>query len=77
MDKFLKGVGAFVVVILVLVVLAMIGAYPVKWAINYLVNPTLLATLFTTGHFGFWHAFCLNYLAGALIKGSTSTSKEK
>lgn len=73
MDKFLKGIGFVVVFLLALAGIAMLGAYPVKWAVNYLVNPVLLATLFTTGKFGFWHAFSLNYLAGALIKSSTPT----
>ena len=75
MNKFLQGVGAAVVVILVFVGLATLGAYPTKWIMNYLFNPTLLAKVFTVSRFDFWHAFCLNYIAAVLIKGTSGTSK--
>lgn len=55
--------------------IATLGAYPLKWAINYLINPAWLLEAFGTPHIGFWQAFCLNYIAGALIKGTTVSSK--
>ena len=74
MDKFLTGLGALLFIALVIAGLAMLGAYPTKWIMNYLFNPTLLSHIFTVSRFDFWHAFCLNYIAGALIKSSLTTT---
>ena len=72
MTKFLTIVGGIVVVVLAVAGLAALGAYPTKWIMNYLFNPELLAKVFTVSHFDFWHAFCLNYIAGTLIKSTHS-----
>ena len=76
MENFLKMIGMVVVVLLALVGLAILGAYPLKWAMNYLINPQWLQAAFGTPQIGFWQAFCLNYVAGSLIKGSHSTSSK-
>lgn len=76
MDKFLKDIGAGVLVIVALVLLAGLSAYPLKCAINYLVNPQWLLEAFGTPHIGFWQAFSLNYIAGALIKGTPAVSSK-
>ena len=73
MNKFLTVVGGIVIVVLACAGVAMLGAYPTMWIVNYLFNPTLLATVFTTAHFTFWHAASLNYIAATLIKSSMST----
>jgi len=73
MTKFLTVVGGIVVVVLVVAGLAALGAYPTKWNMNYLFNPELLSRVFTVSRFDFWHAFCLNYIAGTLIKSSHSS----
>ena len=74
MDKFLTGLGALLFIALGIAGLAMLGAYPTKWIMNYLFNPTLLSHIFTVSRFDFWHAFCLNYIAGTLIKSSLTTT---
>ena len=75
MDKFLKVIGAVVVILLAIAGIAVLGAYPLKWAVNYLVNPRLLVEVFGTPQIGFWQAFSLNWIAGALIKSTTSVAK--
>lgn len=72
-EKFLKGIGIVVVVLVAIAGLAVLGAYPLQWAVNYLVNPRLLLEAFGTPQIGFWQAFCLNYVAGSLIKGTPHT----
>jgi hypothetical protein len=72
-----KGIGVVLLFILTVAFLAIIGAYPVMWAVNYLINPDFLGRVFTTTHFGFWDAFALNWLAGALIKGTSYSSSSK
>ena len=73
MNKFLAWVGLAVVAILVIAGLATIGAYPLKWAVNYLVNPRWLLEAFGTPQIGFWQAFSLNWIAGALIKSTPAS----
>lgn len=70
MDKFLKGVGATVLIAVVIAGTAALGAYPIKWTVNYLINPRWLIEAFGTPQIGFWQAFSLLYLAAALIKGT-------
>jgi len=75
MTKFLTAIGGIVVVVLAWAGLAALGAYPTKWVVNYLFNPDLLSIFFTTGHFDVWHAFCLNYIAGTLLRSGVTTVK--
>ena len=75
MDKFLKVIGAVVVILLAIAGIAVLGAYPLKWAVNYLVNPRWLLEAFGTPQIGFWQAFCMHYIAGSLIKSTTSVAK--
>ena len=74
MNKFLTIVGGVVVVALAIAGIAVLGAYPLKWAVNYLVNPQWLLAAFGTPQIGFWQAFSLHYIAGPLVK-STPASK--
>ena len=74
MEKFLKSTGFVTVFLVAIAGLAILGAYPLKWTVNYLINPRWLLEAFGTPQIGFWQAFCLNYIAGSLIK-STSISK--
>lgn len=75
MDKFLKGVGVFVLFVLLFIVLATFSAYFVMWLVNYLFTPALLLYIFGTAKLGFWQAWCLSCLTGILFKSTTTTSK--
>jgi len=75
MEKFLVTVGKLTVVVLAVAGMAALGAYPTKWVVNYLFNPDLLSIFFTMGHFDIWHAFCLNYIAGTLLRSGVTTVK--
>ena len=74
-EKFLKGIGLVVVVALAIAGIAVLGAYPLKWTVNYPVNPQWLLAAFGTSHIGFWQAYCMEYIAGSLIKGTPAASK--
>lgn len=75
MDKFIAAVGTAVVITFMLAGLSLLMAFPTKWAVNYLFNPTLLATIFTTGHLNVWHAWALNFVATTLVKSQLTGAK--
>lgn len=75
METFLKGVGVSVVLVIVLFLFSALFAFPTKWVVNYLINPTLLATIFTTGKFTFWHAWAFNLLTATAFKTTSVNSK--
>jgi len=66
--------GIFVIVVVALV--AAIGAYPTKWLVNYVFTDSIRVSLFGVAQIGFWRALALNFLCGILFKGSTSTSSK-
>ena len=74
MDAFLKGVGIFVLFMLIFVAVATFSAWFVMTMVNYLFTPALLTFVFGTAKIGFWQAWILSLLTGMLFK-STSTSK--
>ena len=71
MKKFLTAVGAAVVFIAGISLLALISAYPVKWALNYTLAPSVLMSIFGVAKVGALRAFCVSYLAAVLIKGGS------
>jgi len=76
METVIKVVGASVLVILIVAVLAIVMAYPTMWLVNYTFSPTALMAVFGMSALNFWHALWLNVLCGLLFK-STSTSSTK
>ena len=72
MEKFLSAVGGVVVFLVLLGVIAVLGAYPTKWCVNYVFAPNVLLSVFGVAKIGALRAFCLDYVAGALIKGGNS-----
>ncbi len=71
MEDFLKAIGAVVMVALLVVFIAACMAYPLMWAWNYAVP-----RVFQLPRIGALEAFCLNVVAGTLIKSSHSTSSK-
>lgn len=75
MDDKVVGVlavfGTIVGVILLVAGLSLLMAYPTMWAWNY-----VMPYLFGFKTLSFWQAFCVNYLAGTLIR-STQTNNNK
>ena len=56
--------------------LALLFAFPLMWAINYVFTPAVLTFLFGTAKIGFWKTVVLTIITGWLFK-SGSTSSEK
>lgn len=72
METVIKAVGAIVIFFILIVALAFLFAYPTLWAVNYLFAPSAIAAVFGVPQLTFWKALVLNYVAGALIKGTTN-----
>lgn len=62
-------VAAAIMLVIVIAFVALISAFPVKWAWNYAVPG-----IFHLKEIGFWEAFCLVWLAGAFVKAAPSTA---
>jgi hypothetical protein len=69
-DAFVNGMAAVVAVIGVVIVVAALIGYPVKWMMNYLFTPTVLRATFGVSQMTFWRAFWLNILAGFLFSSA-------
>lgn len=69
MDKLFEAfakVVSFVALAVVMICFgALIGAFPLKWAWNYSITG-----IFHLKEIGYWEAFCLIWVAGALIKAA-------
>lgn len=72
----MKIVAAVIGVTALIFVLALIGAYPTMWVVNYLFTSTVLTTVFG-GALTFWKAFWLNFLCGWLVKSTCTHTCEK
>jgi hypothetical protein len=72
-ETIIKALGTITAFALLIALGAMLGAYPLKWTVNYLINPRWLLEAFGTPQIGFWQAFCLNYIAASLIKGTPAS----
>lgn len=77
MTKFLTFIGSAVVVVVGVIILAILMAYPTKWAVNYLFTPGVLFSLFGTAKISVWQALVLNFIGGTLFKGGSSSSSSK
>ncbi len=75
MDKFLRGVGATVVGLVIVCLVAAVFTLPVKWIVNYLFSPQTIFGLFGVYQLTFWKAMALSVMCSWLFKGSASTSK--
>jgi hypothetical protein len=75
MDAFLKVVGAIAVIFAVVGVASVIGAYPTKWLINWLISPGALVLIFGTPKIGFAQTLGINILCSCLFKSTASSDK--
>ena len=74
MENVMKGIGALVVLFLVIALVGIVIALPTLLIVNYLFTATVLMAVFGIPALTFWKAFWLTILCGFLFK-STSTSK--
>lgn len=70
---FFKAIGLFFVATITLALIAVIGAYPTKWLVNYLFTPQTLLSVFGISQFGFWKALALNYLTGTFFRTTVNS----
>lgn len=75
MEKVFTVIGATVVVLLLVVGLSLLMAWPVMAIINYLFAPQALIWLFGSAHVTFWKSFFLGLLCGILFKSTSSSNK--
>lgn len=72
MEKFLYGVGFGVVVVLIIVVIGALTAWPTMLLWNW-----LIPSIFHLREIGFFEAWGLLVLMGLLFKSSSSSSSSK
>ncbi len=72
LDKILKGIGAFVLLLFLLAIVGLAFGYPVKWLMNYLFTPGALLAVFGIAKMTFWKAFWFCCLCGMLIKSGAA-----
>lgn len=68
----LAVVGGIVGIFVLIGVISLLMAYPTMWAWNY-----VMPYLFGFKTLNFWQAFCVNYLAGSLIKSTLTNTNKK
>ena len=63
-------------VLALIVGLALLFAFPLMWAINYVFTSSVLLALFGVPQITFWKTVALSIVAGSLFKGSSSSSSK-
>lgn len=71
MDKIVTAILTFIVIIVVLAGIGLLLAFPIKWCWN-----ATMPYLFDLKQISWGQAWCLNFLAGSLIK-ATQTNNSK
>jgi hypothetical protein len=71
MKYLLIGIG----VVALIVVSALLAAYPTMWIVNWLFTATVLNMVFG-GPLTFWKAFWLTFLCHALFKSTHTCNKD-
>ncbi len=74
METGIKAVGTIVLVLGLIMLVAILAAFPVLLIVNYLFTPSVLLGLFGIPALTFWKAFWLNVLCGFLFKSTATTS---
>ena len=76
MDKlyklFVKALADAASMVVILCVWALLAALPVQWTWN-----EVMPDVFRLEEIGFWQAFCLCWLSGALLKEKCQTARRK
>jgi len=75
METLVKFVGAAVIALGLIAIVAAIMAIPTMFLVNYLFSDTTLNTVFGVPFFDFWKALWLNILCGLLFKTSVTTKE--
>jgi hypothetical protein len=75
MEQLLKGLGALLAIIALVIIVGFIIALPTLIIVNYLFTSAVLITMFGIPALTFWKAFWLNVLCGILFKSTSSSSK--
>ena len=76
MDKILKNVGAVFLIVLGAAALSLLLTYPLMWAVNWLIAPTLLLKVFGVVQLSFWRTWVLSFVCSGLFKSSFSSKKD-
>ena len=74
MDAFVKGFGAVILILMLLVFISLLMAYPTMWLVNALFAHSVITALFGVPTLSLGKALMLNILCGFLFK-SSSVSK--
>lgn len=75
MAKFIAFSVVILGVIVGVLLLAALLAYPTMWLVNYLIAPNILLLLFGVAKLNFWKALALNTFVGVFIRNTNVNSK--
>lgn len=70
MDKFIELIALSFLFIVVVIIVGVVVAFPIKWMWNY-----LMPELFGLKEIGFWQALAMYVLCGILFKPTSSSSE--
>jgi hypothetical protein len=76
MKYLIAGLALVLGIIVLVVVIGLLLAFPVMWLVNFLFAPSALLVVFGTVKLGFWQAYGLLVLAGLLFKSSSTTGSK-
>lgn len=71
------ALGALAGVIALIFGISLLFAIPVYLIVNYLFSTSALTAVFGCAKLTFWQAYWLSVLSGFVLRGTTSTKKEK
>lgn len=71
----MKAFVTYLVLLIIVVLLGLLLAFPTKWLINGLFSQAFLLFLFGTTKISVWTAWGINILCGLLFKSTETSSK--
>jgi hypothetical protein len=74
-EKLGTVVGATIAVCTMLLLIAILSAYPMMWIVNYLFAPSFLVAVFGVAKLNFWRALALCFITGFFARTNTPSKK--
>jgi len=75
--KILAYLVTFIGVLALIIGLALLLAFPLMWAINWLFAPAALVALFGVAKLTFWRTVVLSIVTSSLFRGTSTSTRSK
>jgi hypothetical protein len=76
METIVKSIAVLAVFVGIVLIIAVLVAFPIMWLMNYVFAPSLMLAVFGVGKMTFWRALAFSVLTGFLGTCQTSTEKK-